>query len=73
MDAWVDQNHLVRRIGLAFTECVAQQHVKFGMNMDVFDYGPQSQPQLPSPSDAFDITPRIDATLSKLKFGCNSG
>ncbi len=72
MDAWIDRNHLVRRIGLSFTECVAQQHVKFGMNMDVFDYGPQSQPQLPGDNEAYDITPHIAATLSRLKLGCSA-
>jgi len=73
MDAWVDKSNLVRRIGLTFNECVAQQHVKFGMRMDVFAYGPQSQPQLPSTADSYDITPLLSSTLSKIKFGCSSG
>ena len=72
MDAWVDNSNLVRRIGIAFNECVAQQHVKFGMQMDVFDYGPQTQPQLPGPSQSYDITPLLSSTLSKIKFGCSS-
>ncbi len=73
MDAWVDHNNLVRRLGISFDECVAQQHVKFGMNMDIFDYGPQSQPQLPRPADSYDITPLLSSTLSRIKFGCNAG
>jgi hypothetical protein len=72
MDAWVDNSNLVRRIGITFNECVAQQHVRFGMRMDVFDYGPQAQPKLPGPSQAYDITPLLSSTLSKIKFGCSS-
>jgi hypothetical protein len=73
MDAWVDHNSLVRRLGISFDECVAQQHVKFGMTMDIFDYGPQSQPQLPRPADSYDITPLLASTLSRIKFGCSAG
>jgi hypothetical protein len=72
MDAWVDNSNLVRRIGIAFTECVAQQHVRFGMRMDVFGYGPQSQPQLPGRTESYDITPLLSSTLNKIKFGCSS-
>ena len=72
MDAWVDNSNLVRRIGITFNECVAQQHVQFGMRMDVFDYGPQTQPQLPGASQSYDITPLLSSTLSKIKFGCSS-
>lgn len=73
IDAWIDHSNLVRRVGIAFSECVAQQHVKFGMSMDIFGYGPQAQPQLPGPSEAYDITPLVSSTLSKIKLGCNSG
>ncbi len=73
MDAWVDHSNLVRRLGISFDECVAQQHVKFGMKMDIFDYGPQSQPQLPGPANSYDITPLLSSTLSRIKFGCSTG
>jgi hypothetical protein len=73
MDAWVDHNNLVRRMAFNFTECVAQQKVQFGMTMDIYDYGPQVQPQLPSTGQAFDITPLLSSTLSRIKFGCSAG
>jgi hypothetical protein len=73
MDAWIDRHNLVRRLGLAFTECVAQQRVKFVMSMDIFDYGPQSRPQLPGSGEVFDITPALSSAVSRIKFSCGSG
>ena len=72
MDAWVDAGSLVRRIGTHFTECVAGQHLRFAMTMDLFGYGPQPQPQLPAASDAYDITPLLAGALGKLPLGCPS-
>jgi hypothetical protein len=73
MDAWIDASNLVRRAAFNFTECVAQQRVKFGMTMDIYDYGPQNQPQLPASTQAYDMTPLLSATLGRIKFGCGTG
>jgi hypothetical protein len=70
MDAWVDHQNLVRRINLSFAECAAGQHIKMNMLMDLYDYGPQKTTQVPSDSDAFDLTPLITSSLSKIKLGC---
>jgi hypothetical protein len=70
IDAWVDHNDLVRRINLDFAECAAGQHVKLGMMMDLYDYGPQKSTQVPSASDSYDITPLLTSSLSKIKLGC---
>ncbi len=69
MDAWIDGNSLVRRLGLSFTECVAQQRVQFGMDMDIYDYGSQAQPQMPSATNTFDITPAavLDAEQDQVR------
>lgn len=73
MDVWIDHQNLVRRLAFAFTECVAQQHLQFGMTMDLYGYGPQTQPRLPSSSDTYDLTPLLSSRLSQIKFGCSSG
>lgn len=70
IDAWVDHSNLVRRLDLKFTECAAGQHVKLGMVMDLYDYGAQKPTQVPSDSDAYDITPLLTSSLSKIKLGC---
>jgi hypothetical protein len=70
IDAWIDNNNLVRRINVGFAECVAGQHLKMSMLMDLYDCGPQRTTQLPSDSDAFDITPALTSAMSSVKFGC---
>jgi hypothetical protein len=73
IDVWIDRHHMVRRLGLTFAECVSGQRVHLGMQMDLYGYGPQPQPALPSARRAYDMTPLMAASLSKLKFGCTSG
>ena len=73
IDVWIDRHHMVRRLGLVFAECVSGQRIHLGMRMDLYNYGPQSRPALPRASQAYDITPLMAASLSKLKFGCTSG
>ncbi len=73
MDVWIDHANLVRRLGFGFSECVNQLHLQFGMTMDLYDYGPQSQPQLPVGSDTYDLTPLLASSLSRIKFGCSAG
>ncbi len=73
MDVWIDHRNLVRRVEIAFSECISSQRIRFGMDMDLFNYGPQSQPTLPSADQAYDITPMMSATLSKVRFGCSAG
>jgi hypothetical protein len=73
MDVWIDHHNLVRRVGLAFSECISGQRIRFGMTMDLYNYGPQTQPRLPIASQAYDITPMMASTLSKIRFGCTAG
>jgi hypothetical protein len=70
LDVWIDHRNLVRRIRLAFSECISGQRIRFGMTMDLYSYGPQPQPSLPSSNRAYDVTPMMAATLSKIRFGC---
>lgn len=73
MDVWIDHANLVRRLAFNFTECVNRLHLQFGMAMDLYDYGPQSQPQLPVAGDTYDLTPLLASSLSRIKFGCSAG
>jgi hypothetical protein len=72
IDAWVDHQNLVRRMNLSFAECAAGQHVKMNMLMDLYDYGAQTATQVPSDADAYDLTPLLTSSLSKIKLGCPS-
>jgi hypothetical protein len=72
MDAWIDRTRLVRRVSFSFPECVQGQHLRVGMTMDLYDYGPQKPTAMPPDSQALDITPLITSSLSQIKFGCTS-
>jgi hypothetical protein len=72
MDAWIDKSNLVRRIGFGFTECAAGQHIKLAMTMDLFDYGAQPEPSIPSSADAYDLTPLVAGAMSTIKLGCSA-
>lgn len=70
IDVWIGHDHLVRRISLDFAECVANQRLRVGMTMDLYDYGPQKATSVPSDEEAYDITPLLTGALGKIKFGC---
>jgi hypothetical protein len=72
MDVWIDGHRLVRRIGLSFTECVANQHLHLAMSVDLFGYGPQSAIVLPSAGQAYDVTPLMSRAMGKVKLGCTA-
>ncbi len=69
MDAWVDSRNLLRRMSFSFGECVQSQRLKLGMTMNLSDYGPQTVPPAPSPSEAYDLTPLILKSLKSYKPG----
>ncbi len=72
VDVWIDAHRLVRRIDMSFNECVATQHVRLSMSMDLFDYGPQPEPTMPAAGQSFDITPLMKSALSRVKLGCSA-
>ena len=73
IDAWVDGRSLVRRLAMTLSECLSGAHLRFGMTMDLFGYGPQPKPQLTSSGEVYDLTPLLTASLSKIKLGCSTG
>jgi hypothetical protein len=72
IDVWIDRSNLVRRVHFSMAECIAGQRMHFDMTMDLFDYGPQAAPQVPSAARAYNITPLISSSLTKVKFGCTA-
>ena len=71
LDVWVDGRHLVRRLALSFGECVSGARFRFSMAMDLYDYGPQSRPNIPAAGQTYDLTPLLQATLQRVKLGCS--
>jgi hypothetical protein len=69
MDAWLDKQNLPRQIGINFSECVASRRARMAMTMDLYDFGPQKPVSVPSPSQAYDITPLMVKSLAQLKLG----
>jgi hypothetical protein len=73
MQVWVDDHHFARRLYLSFPECVAQQHLRFGMTIDLFDFGNHAALTLPTESQSYDITSLVDGELANQKLsGCAS-
>lgn len=72
MDVWIDGQKLVRRLKFGVPECVNSQKLSLNMTMDLYDYGPQPATQVPSDSDAYDITPLLSAAMKNTKTGCGT-
>ncbi|MDQ6817853.1 MAG: hypothetical protein M3018_10700 [Actinomycetota bacterium] len=49
-DVWVDGQHLVRRLGISFSESISGQSLKMSMKIEIPQYGPQPAPAIP-PAD----------------------
>jgi hypothetical protein len=70
LDVWVDSKSLVRRLSFSLGECISRTRFQFGMSLDLFDYGPQPRPRLPTAREAYDITPVIAAALRQTPPRC---
>lgn len=70
MQVWIDHHNLARRLSLSFPECVAQQHLRVGMTMDLFDFGTDATVTLPTAAQSHDITPLVDRQLANQKLAC---
>jgi hypothetical protein len=72
MDVWIDSRQLVRRRSFAFNECVQNQHMTMAMTMDMSQYGQQTVPPTPAPSQTYDITPLIVKAMKGVKLSCGT-
>lgn len=57
--AWIDGQHLVRRLEFSFNETVSGQPLTSAIRIDIPDYGPQPQAQLPPASQVADLTAQL--------------
>ncbi len=55
VQVWVDGQHLVRRMQMAFAETVSGQTLSMLMSFDIPQYGPESAPQLPAAGQVTDL------------------
>jgi hypothetical protein len=69
MEVWVDSQRLLRRMSFSFGECVQSQRLTLGMTMSLSDYGQQTVPAAPSPSEAYDLTPLLVKSVKDYKPG----
>jgi hypothetical protein len=72
MQVWIDHHNLARRLSLSFPECVAQQHLRVGMTMDLFDFGTKATVTLPADAQSYDITSLVDGQLANQKLACSA-
>ncbi|MBV9353908.1 MAG: hypothetical protein JO023_00130 [Chloroflexi bacterium] len=71
MEVWIDSAGLVRRLGMSFPECAAGTKFQFGMNVDLYDFGPQPTPRLPTANEVYDLTPLVARDLKGAKLSCS--
>jgi hypothetical protein len=53
---WIDNQNLVRRMRLAFSESVSGQSISTAITVDIVGYGPQPPPVLPAPGQVTDVS-----------------
>jgi hypothetical protein len=72
VEAWIDGQNRVRRIHIAFPECVEGSKLQFSMTMGIYGFGTQPQAQIPSRSAVYNLTPLLAKETRSLKLGCSS-
>ena len=70
VEAWIDSQHRVRRLHVAFPECVAGSKVRFSMTMGIYGFGAQPQAQIPQRGQVYNLTPALVAKYGNVKLGC---
>ncbi len=71
MAVWVDKSGLVRRLGMSFPECASGTKFQFGMDVDLYDFGPQPTPRVPAAGQVYDLTPLMARDLKSAKLRCS--
>jgi hypothetical protein len=72
VEAWIDTRNRIRRIHVAFPECVAGTRLQFSMTMGIYGFGTQPRVQIPSRNAVYNLTPILAAQAHTLKLGCSS-
>lgn len=72
LQVWIDDHHLARQISMSLAECVARQHLRLSVTVDMYDFGTHVNVTLPSASESYDITPLVNQALAHQKLGCTA-
>lgn len=56
VDVWIDNQNLVRRMRLSFSETASGQSVGVSITINILKYGPQPRPPLPPADQVFDAS-----------------
>lgn len=70
VQAWIDSQRRVRRIQVAFPECVAGSHLRFSMTMGIYDFGSQPQILPPARGSVYNLTPSLVTATRSLHLAC---
>jgi hypothetical protein len=68
--AWLDSQNRVRRIQVAFPECVEGHRLQFSMMMGIYGFGAQPQIQTPGRGTVYNLTPKLASETRSLRLGC---
>lgn len=72
VEAWIDSQNRVRRIHIAFPECVEGSKLQFSMTMGIYGFGTQPQVTIPSRSSVYNVTSLLATETRSLRLGCSS-
>jgi hypothetical protein len=72
VEAWIDTQNRVRRLHVAFPECVAGNRLQFSMTMGIYGFGPQPQAQIPARNAVYNLTPLLATASRSVRLGCSS-
>lgn len=72
VEAWIDTQNRVRRLHVAFTECVAGNRLQFSMTMGIYGFGPAPHVQFPARGAVYNLTPLVATESRSLRLGCSS-
>jgi hypothetical protein len=72
VEAWIDTQNRVRRIHVAFPECVAGSRLQFSMTMGIYGFGAAPQVQIPARGTVYNLTPLLATESRSLRLGCSS-
>ncbi|HWC86922.1 MAG TPA: hypothetical protein VG388_10305 [Solirubrobacteraceae bacterium] len=70
VEAWIDSQSRVRRIHVAFPECIEGTKLQFSMTMGIYGFGAQPQIALPARTEVYNLTPRLASASRSLRLGC---
>jgi hypothetical protein len=72
VQAWIDSQNRVRRIHVAFPECVEGSKLQYSLTMGIYDFGSQPQVKIPSRRAVYNLTPLLATETRSLRLGCSS-